>query len=96
MITGDSVAVLSKMAEEVDLFIHDSDHTDEHERAEIHAVSPRLSSAAVVLSDNAHATDVLQLWSESQGRRFLYFQEQPEHHWYPGAGIGASWMAPGE
>lgn len=94
MINGDSVAVLSKMAEKVDLFIHDSDHTDEHERAEIHAVSPRLSPEAVVLSDNAHATDVLQLWSESQGRRFLYFQEEPDRHWYPGAGIGASWMAP--
>ena len=85
---GDSVALLPKV-DPVDLFIHDSLHTAEHEAAELDAVS--LTAAALALSDNAHVTDVLAGWAERTGRRFLYFQERPLRHWYPGAGIGAAW-----
>jgi Methyltransferase domain len=85
---GDSVLVLPEL-DPVDLFIHDSLHTAEHEAAELEAVS--LTADAVALSDNAHVTDVLAGWAERTGRRFLYFQERPRRHWYPGAGIGAAW-----
>jgi predicted O-methyltransferase YrrM len=85
---GDSVALLPRL-NPVDLFIHDSFHSAEHEAAELEAVS--LSDDAFALSDNAHATDVLAAWAERTGRRFLYFQERPRRHWYPGAGIGAAW-----
>jgi len=43
-----------------------------------------------VLSDNSHATTELAKWSLRQGRRFMYFAEEPLDHWYPGAGIGVS------
>jgi hypothetical protein len=85
---GDSVALLPRL-DPVDFFIHDSLHTAEHEAAELEAVS--LTADSVALSDNAHVTDVLAGWAERTGRRFLYFQERPRRHWYPGAGIGAAW-----
>ena len=89
-VVGDSVAVLRGLAAEVDVFLHDSLHTFEHETAELAAVAPSLAPDALVLSDNAHATDALLRWTEATGRRFAYFREEPADHWYPGAGIGAA------
>lgn len=90
-VVGDSVAVLGSGEQPVDVFLHDSLHTFEYETAELSAVAPRLSPQAVVLSDNAHLSDALARWAEAGGRRFSFFAEQPEGHWYPGDGIGAAW-----
>jgi predicted O-methyltransferase YrrM len=87
---GDSVQVLRQFEGKIDLFLHDSDHSREHEYAEFVAAEPWLSDRAVVLSDNSHGTDALAKWSAVSGRRFSYFQEQPLDHWYRGAGIGVS------
>jgi len=91
-VVGDSIATLTGLDRSVDFFIHDSDHSREHEVAEYAAIAPHLNENAVVLSDNSHVTDALPLWAESRGRNFLHFQEQPIDHWYPGAGIGAAWV----
>lgn len=91
-VLGNSVDLLKSDPAPVDLFIHDSWHTFEHESAEFEAVAPRLSADAVVLSDNAHDSDALSRWAEGTGRSFLYFREVPEHHWLPGEGIGAAWQ----
>ena len=88
LLIGDSVALLPGL-DPVDLFIHDSLHTAQHEAAELEAVA--MAGDAVALSDNAHVTNVLAGWAERTSRRFLYFQERPNRHWYPGAGIGAAW-----
>ena len=85
---GDSLASLKAMTEPVDLFLHDSWHSRDHELAEYEAVAPRLTEGAVVLSDNSHVMDALPAWAEQTGRRFHYFAEEPQDHWYPGAGIG--------
>jgi predicted O-methyltransferase YrrM len=86
---GDSLAVLGEL-DGVDLFLHDSDHSAVYEAAELSLVTPRLTGRAVVLSDNASLTSALAEWSERHGRRFLFFDERPAEHWYPGAGIGVS------
>lgn len=88
---GDSPPLLRE-CKSVDLFLHDSLHTPEHELAEYLAVNESLSDSAVVLSDNAHGTDVLLRWAERTGRSFLFFAEMPANHWYPGGGIGAAWL----
>ncbi|SDR91246.1 Methyltransferase domain-containing protein [Nocardioides scoriae] len=85
---GDSLALLGEESSPVDLFLHDSLHTRAHELAELAAVEPRLAPGALVLSDNAHATDALMTWAEQRGRSFSYWQERPDRHWYPGCGIG--------
>jgi predicted O-methyltransferase YrrM len=87
--TGDSLAILAGI-DETDLFLHDSDHSPGHEAAELAAVTPRLSPAALVLSDNAHVTWELPRWAEEHGRRFTFFAERPKKHWYPGGGIGVA------
>jgi len=91
VITGDSIELLSSLGHEVGVFIHDSDHSAEHELRELNAVAPKLTPSARVLSDNSHATDSLVQWASLTDRRFLYFHELPVGHWFPGAGIGAAW-----
>jgi hypothetical protein len=67
-IVGDSIAALGGVRG-VDIFLHDSLHTFEHEAAELAAVGPRLTPNALVLSDNAHATGALMRWTERSGRQ---------------------------
>ena len=85
----DSLLAISKI-DQIDLFIHDSDHSAEHEAREFELLQSRLTTDAVVLSDNSHATTELANWSLQNNRRFKYFAEEPLNHWYPGAGIGVS------
>lgn len=86
--TGDSLRVLAELEDPVDFFLHDSNHSAAYEAAELVAVEPLLSQRAAVLSDNARVTDELASWAEVRGRRFLFFDERPADHWYPGSGIG--------
>ena len=86
---SDSLRALADI-KDVDLFIHDSDHSAAHERNEFIAIAPNLTGSAIVLSDNSHATSELSAWSSVEARRFLYFSEEPLDHWYRGAGIGVS------
>jgi hypothetical protein len=92
-VVGDSVTKLRELESPVDLFLHDSLHTREHEIAELDAVSEMLSSGAAVVSDNSHVTDALPTWAESNGFSFFYFQEMPSDHWYPGGGIGLAFTS---
>ena len=91
IIYGDSIATLKGMRETIDLFIADSAHTAEYERGEYDTVQDRLAPHAVVISDNAHVTQELAYFSERTGRQFLYFQENPQAHFYPGAGMGIAY-----
>lgn len=92
LVCGDSLATLRALTEEVDLFIHDSDHTPEFESQEYEAVTPRLSARALVVSDNADHTDRLLAWTRQTGRQFLFFGEKPQGHWWPGEGIGVAFQ----
>jgi len=87
---GDSLSVLRDFRHSIDLFIHDSRHSPEHERSEFELIASQLSHGAVVLSDNAHSTGELMAFAERTSRQFLFFQERPRSHWYPGGGIGAA------
>jgi predicted O-methyltransferase YrrM len=76
--------------DKIDLFINDSDHSANYERAEYELVRSKLSPRAIVLGDNAHVTSELAEFSMLHGRRFVFFSEELENHWYKGAGIGIS------
>jgi predicted O-methyltransferase YrrM len=90
---GDSIQSLQKLEATIDLFINDSDHSPDYEAAEYQAIEAHLSPSALVLGDNSHYTPRLLEFARRTGRRFLFFQEQPDRHWYPGAGIGACFPA---
>lgn len=92
---GDSIASLRSFSNKIDLFINDSDHSADYEYLEYQEVVSKLNTNAVILGDNSHVTDKLSRFSRETGRRFLFFSEKPAQHWYPGAGIGISFLASG-
>lgn len=87
---GDSIESLEGLEGTIDLFINDSDHSAEYEAREYATVARKLSEHAVLLGDNSHVTCKLLDFSIETGRHFVFFQEKPAGHWYPGAGIGIS------
>jgi hypothetical protein len=91
---GNSLATLQAFYETIDIFIHDSNHDPVYERSEYEAVRDKLSKQAFLISDNAHVTLELEIFAERTGRQYLYFQEKPQAHFYPGAGIGLAFYSP--
>ncbi len=89
---GDSIESLVKFQERIDLFINDSDHSAKYEYEEYEIIKNKLSVNAFLLGDNSHVTDSLRNFSNNNGRNFVFFREVPRDHWYPGAGIGFSFI----
>jgi predicted O-methyltransferase YrrM len=92
ILLGDSVESLKKFSEPVDVFLHDSDHRPEYEWAEFVAIEPRLHPGSLVMSDNSQQTSKLFEFARRLGKSFLYFQDQPRDHWWPGDGIGTAFV----
>jgi predicted O-methyltransferase YrrM len=92
ILIGDSVESLQKFEQPVDIFIHDSDHRPEYEWAEFLAIEPRLHAGSITMSDNSQQTAKLLEFAQRIDRSFLYFQDQPLDHWWPGDGIGAAFV----
>jgi len=93
IVRGDSLTTIPKLNAPIDMFIHDSWHSPEHEAAEFALAEPLLAPNAILLTDNAHDTDVLIEHAEKTSRRYLYFQEIPDGHWVAGDGTGIAWRA---
>jgi predicted O-methyltransferase YrrM len=91
LMISDSQQAIGELDRPVDIFLHDSDHAPDRERAEFEKVEHKLAPGALLLTDNVTATDVLARYAEATGRRFLAWTERPKRHWYPGDGIGAAW-----
>lgn len=87
---GDSIQSLSNLKCEIDIFINDSDHSPDYEYREYLTIADKLSDRAFVLGDNSHWCDKLLEFCLKTGRHFIFFQEKPIRHWYPGGGIGIS------
>lgn len=87
---GDSIESLNAFSAPVDLFINDSDHSAEYEYREYQTVQRLLTDRSIILGDNSEVSPSLVNFSLETGRQFLFFQEQPLAHWYPGGGIGIS------
>jgi hypothetical protein len=92
---GDSLESLQALNLEVDVFVNDSDHSEDYEYREYQVIKHKLSENAIVLGDNSHSSSALFRFSIENGRRFLFFREEPLNHWYPGAGIGMSFFPRG-
>ena len=90
ILLGDSIESLKSLNVSIDIFINDSDHSPCYERNEYEVILNSLSEKALIMGDNSHVTDELHNFSIVNGRKYLYFQEKPSNHWYPGGGIGFS------
>lgn len=93
ILVGDSIKSLDAFDKPIDLFINDSDHSAEYELREYHAVQKKLTQNAFILGDNSHCTDKLFQFARMTGRNYLFFQENPKDHWYPGTGIGIAFKS---
>jgi predicted O-methyltransferase YrrM len=89
LLRGNSLEEL-KSIKNIDMFIHDSDHSKHHEFMEFESITSNLTKNAIVISDNSQFTDALLDWSNKNNRRFIFFKEESKNHWYPGDGIGIS------
>lgn len=90
---GDSLESLTKLQDKsIDLFINDSDHSVEYEAKEYELLLAKGSESLVILGDNSHATSALREFSRRNERDFIFFKEIPVNHFYPGAGIGFSFI----
>lgn len=87
---GDSITTLSGIRDTVDIFINDSDHSEEYEAREYEEIKKKLADNSIILGDNSHVTGCLREFSEKNNRSYLFFKELPKGHWYPGGGIGVS------
>lgn len=85
---GDSIESLKNLSRAIDIFINDSDHSPDYEAKEYEAVVDKLAPNGIILGDNSHVTDKLLEFALVTNRHFIFFQEKPLKHWYPGAGIG--------
>lgn len=92
---GDSIESLVSLTGPIDLFVNDSDHSADYERREYETIAGKLSPRAVIVGDNAHVTPALRDFALKTGRAFLFFQEKPDAHWYPGGGIGLAFTPKG-
>lgn len=88
---GDSIETLKMVNQPIDLFINDSDHSADYEAREYATIATKLSEQSVILGDNSHVTDKLMQFAWETQRNFLFLNEKPENHWYPGAGVGVAW-----
>lgn len=88
-LSGDSVENLN-LIKNIDIFIHDSDHSYNHEISEYRAIANNISKSAIIISDNSEFTNALLDWSIKNNREFISFKENPKNHWYKGDGIGIS------
>jgi predicted O-methyltransferase YrrM len=87
---GDSLESLRNLDTTIDLFINDSDHSAEYEDREYQTIESKLSTGAMIVGDNCHETDKLLTFALATDRRFLFFHERPDRHWYRGGGIGVA------
>lgn len=87
---GDSIESLRNFSKSIDLFINDSNHDPNYEEEEYKVIESKLSETSIILGDNCEITDKLLSFSQEKNRSFVFFQEKPLKHWYPGGGIGIS------
>ncbi len=92
IIFKDSHAALSAISSSIDLFISDSNHDPNYEFREYEIVVEKMSSSGIMIGDNSHVSPALNEISLLHHRKFLFFKEQPRDHWYPGGGIGISFV----
>ena len=92
ILIGDSLHSLRKLNSKIDIFINDSDHSSYYEKTEYEVINTLLTDDSIILGDNSHVTEELRNFSKKNGRRYIFFKEEPASHWYPGAGIGISFI----
>ena len=96
IVIGDTADTLRRVlaGREVEVFVHDSAHTYDHERLELELALEHSSPDIVLVSDNSHATTALADIAAKTEMSYSFFRERPIGHFYRGAGIGIATSGP--
>jgi predicted O-methyltransferase YrrM len=84
---ADSLAVLNRLDQRIDIFFHEVHASATQERAEYQALNRLAGPHSIVVSDNGRSNNELARWALEHERRLLCFQELPADHWYPGSAM---------
>jgi predicted O-methyltransferase YrrM len=87
---GDAIKSINQLTKKFDFCVSDSDHSEDYEYREYFAMLSKLSPNGIIVGDNSHCSDKLAKFSLAQDRPFIYLNEEPLNHWYPGGGLGIS------
>lgn len=88
IVYANSLEFLRTTDHTIDMFIHDSDHSHEHEIREYELLWHKLSRNGVIISDNANVTDCLYEFAHKNSMLFGYWQEEVINHIASPGGIG--------
>jgi hypothetical protein len=90
LVIGDSVREMARAVRDrnIDVFLHDSLHTYQHETAELELALRHAEPHAILMSDNAAVVPAMEDFCARHGLPFDLFVEVARDHFYPGAGLG--------
>jgi Methyltransferase domain len=91
LVIGDTSRTLAEAlaGRTVDIFIHDSLHTIDHERLEFRAARHHAAARQVLITDNAHMTTVLREIARHEDASYEQFDEKLlQETWFTGSSLG--------
>jgi predicted O-methyltransferase YrrM len=92
IIYKDAVKAIDDIDLPIDFFINDSNHDPEFEKQEYEKLMKKEKVPPFIISDNSHISEELAKISFKYKRNFIFLPENPKNHWYPGAGVGISFI----
>lgn len=84
VVIEDSVAVLGRINDIVDLYCHDSVAGPQLDR-EFGALMPLLGQRSIIIS--TWYSEQVENWAHEMNCRCYLWRDEPESHWYPGAAM---------
>jgi hypothetical protein len=87
-ICSDALNYLTSTAQEVDFYFSDGCRTYAYEVMEFDCLKPKLSKNPLVITNKGRFSAALHELAVVWNKKYLYFAEEVEDHWYPGAHFG--------
>lgn len=85
IVFGDSVEIISKMSDPIDLFLHETTSEPNHVERQIEAVAG-VSGDETIFASAFRLMDLID-YANRTGRRFLTHKDDPVDHWFDGSRI---------
>ena len=84
----DSLSFLSSFDENIDIIIHDSDHSYNYQKEEYMAAVSNMSHGGLIISDIDNKSSALMDFAEDKKEKYFTWVERPKNPFYVPGGIG--------
>lgn len=88
LLIGDGVNSLSEIKGPIDFYFSDGYRSHTYEQQEFKVLRHYLSDHSMVITNKAIFSTALAETAIEMQKKFTYFQEHPDKHWYQGSGLG--------